>query len=69
MKKEKLECSRKALREYGNASSNTIFYVMENIREDMRKKRKKGFKGEEWGFVLAFGPGITFEGILVRNIQ
>ncbi|XP_057808393.1 type III polyketide synthase A-like [Salvia miltiorrhiza] len=61
----KLECSRKALMDYGNVSSNTIFYVMEYMREELGKK---GDKGEEWGLALAFGPGITFEGILLRSL-
>ncbi|KAI4370343.1 hypothetical protein MLD38_018706 [Melastoma candidum] len=61
---EKLECSRKALMDYGNVSSNTIFYVIENMREEL--KRNGG--GEEWGLALAFGPGITFEGILMRSL-
>ncbi|KAJ4727225.1 Chalcone synthase [Melia azedarach] len=61
---QKLECSRKALMDYGNVSSNTIFYVMDYMREEL--KTKKG--AEEWGLALAFGPGITFEGILLRSL-
>ncbi|KAI4372694.1 hypothetical protein MLD38_010893 [Melastoma candidum] len=61
---EKLECSRKALMDYGNVSSNTIFYVIENMREEF----KRNGRGEEWGLALAFGPGITFEGILMRSL-
>ncbi|CAA3029645.1 type III polyketide synthase A [Olea europaea subsp. europaea] len=59
----KLECSRRALVDFGNVSSNTIFYVMEYMREELKKEN-----GEEWGLALAFGPGITFEGILVRSL-
>lgn len=62
----KLECSRRALMDFGNVSSNTIFYVMEYMREEMMVKREKG---EEWGLALAFGPGITFEGILLRSLH
>lgn len=65
LKEEKLECSRRALRDYGNVSSNTVFYVMENMIEELKKK---GNGGEKWGFVMAFGPGVTFEGILVRSL-
>ncbi|GAB2272751.1 hypothetical protein Dimus_007570 [Dionaea muscipula] len=65
---EKLECSRRALMDYGNVSSNTIFYVMENMREETKKKVERGEVVEEWGLGLAFGPGITFEGILMRRI-
>ncbi|KAL2234059.1 UNVERIFIED_CONTAM: Type III polyketide synthase A [Sesamum indicum] len=61
---QKLDCSRRALMDFGNVSSNTIFYVMEYMREELRKKEN----GEEWGLALAFGPGITFEGILLRSL-
>ncbi|THF96478.1 type III polyketide synthase A-like [Camellia sinensis] len=64
LRSEKLECSRRALMDFGNVSSNTIFYVMEYVREELRKKEG----GEEWGLALAFGPGITFEGILIRSL-
>ncbi|XP_010934708.2 type III polyketide synthase A-like [Elaeis guineensis] len=64
LRPEKLQCSRRALMDYGNASSNTVFYVMDYMREELRREG-----GDEWGLVLAFGPGITFEGILVRSLQ
>ncbi|CAL5079871.1 unnamed protein product [Urochloa decumbens] len=75
---EKLRASRDALRDFGNASSNTIVYVLENMVEETRRRRKaKAATAEEdgdgedceWGMILAFGPGITFEGILARNLQ
>ncbi|KAJ9680221.1 hypothetical protein PVL29_019507 [Vitis rotundifolia] len=50
--------------DYGNVSSNTIFYVMEYMREGLKRKG-----GEEWGLALAFGPGIMFEGILIRSLR
>jgi predicted naringenin-chalcone synthase len=50
---------------YGNVSSNTVFYVLEYLRDEL----KKGAIREEWGLILAFGPGITFEGMLVRGIN
>ncbi|XP_052194485.1 type III polyketide synthase A [Diospyros lotus] len=62
LRSEKLECSRRALMDFGNVSSNTIFYVMEYMREELKRT------GEEWGLALAFGPGITFEGILIRSL-
>lgn len=62
---DKLECSRRALMDFGNVSSNTIFYVMEYMRDELKSK---GRGGEEWGLALAFGPGITFEGILMRSL-
>ncbi|CAO2826762.1 unnamed protein product [Amaranthus hypochondriacus] len=62
---DKLDCSRRALMDYGNVSSNTIFYVMEYMRDEFKSKEGGG---EEWGLGLAFGPGITFEGILLRSL-
>ncbi|XP_051146749.1 type III polyketide synthase A [Andrographis paniculata] len=62
----KLECSRRALMDFGNVSSNTIFYVMEYMREELGSKRLE--EAEEWGLGLAFGPGLTFEGILLRSL-
>lgn len=70
LKEGKLECSRRALMDYGNVSSNTVLYVMEYMREELRSKRERGEEeGEEWGLALAFGPGITFEGILLRSLH
>lgn len=63
--REKLECSRRALVDYGNVSSNTILYVMEYMRDELKKK---GGDAQEWGLGLAFGPGITFEGLLIRSL-
>ncbi|XP_047939938.1 type III polyketide synthase B-like [Salvia hispanica] len=63
----KLSASRKALADYGNASSNTIVYVLEYVLEEAKRRGEK--EGEEqWGLILAFGPGITFEGILARSL-
>ncbi|KAG9443025.1 hypothetical protein H6P81_018879 [Aristolochia fimbriata] len=66
---DKLDASRKALMDYGNASSNTIVYVLDYMIEDMKKKKKREEEvSSEWGLILAFGPGITFEGVLARNL-
>ncbi|GAB4844306.1 hypothetical protein Ancab_037669 [Ancistrocladus abbreviatus] len=69
LRSEKLQCSRRALMDYGNVSSNTVFYVIEYMREELKKKKKAAAdQEEEWGLALAFGPGITFEGILLRSL-
>jgi predicted naringenin-chalcone synthase len=64
---DKLNASRRALMDYGNASSNTIVYVLEYMIEECRKMNG-GSENCDWGLILAFGPGITFEGILARNL-
>lgn len=65
---EKLTASRRALADYGNVSSNTIVYVLEYMLEESAKKPMRKEENDEWGLVLAFGPGITLEGILARNL-
>jgi PHS family inorganic phosphate transporter-like MFS transporter len=35
------------------------------VEESSRRREEEC----EWGLILAFGPGITFEGILARNLQ
>ncbi|KAK4340435.1 hypothetical protein RND71_041897 [Anisodus tanguticus] len=62
---EKLSASRKALANFGNASSNTIVYVLEYMLEENKDMKKED---SDWGLILAFGPGITFEGILTKNL-
>lgn len=66
---EKLSPSRRALMDYGNASSNSIVYVLEYMLEESRKVRNTNGGENEWGLILAFGPGVTFEGIVARNLD
>ncbi|HEY3328558.1 MAG TPA: type III polyketide synthase [Capsulimonadaceae bacterium] len=46
------------LREYGNMSSPTILFILERMRA---RNVAKGY-----GVALAFGPGLTIEGCLLR---
>lgn len=52
--------SRSILREYGNMSSVTIFYVLDHLR------RSAPPAGERV-LALAFGPGLTIESIFLRT--
>jgi predicted naringenin-chalcone synthase len=64
---EKLACSREVLMDYGNVSSNTIIYVLDYLRQQQRQQTPPSPAGE-WGLILAFGPGITFEGLVARKL-
>jgi predicted naringenin-chalcone synthase len=52
-----LATSRRVLQDYGNMSSPTILFVLDAI---MRDKPATGSQG----CAMAFGPGLTAEGML-----
>ncbi|MGY5871826.1 MAG: type III polyketide synthase [Candidatus Thorarchaeota archaeon] len=58
--KEDLDSSYKIMYEYGNMSSATIMFVLEDILKDSAKQGKV--------FAAAFGPGITVETGLMEKI-
>ncbi len=62
----KLEASRQVLSEYGNMSGATIAFVLDELRR-RREKEQDMQQQPEWGVLLAFGPGITIESIVLRN--
>ncbi|XP_051212031.1 bisdemethoxycurcumin synthase-like [Lolium perenne] len=58
----KLVASRHVLREYGNMSGATIIFVL----DELRRRRNEEDPLPEWGVMLAFGPGITIEAMVLR---
>uniref|UniRef100_A0A7I4ASL1 Chalcone synthase n=1 Tax=Physcomitrium patens TaxID=3218 RepID=A0A7I4ASL1_PHYPA len=59
---DQLENSRSVLENKGNMSSASVFFVLDEFR-------KKGrVAGRDWTVALGFGPGISIEGVLLRNI-
>jgi alkylresorcinol/alkylpyrone synthase len=55
-----LDSSRAVLRDYGNMSSPTVLYVLEN-----RLKNKRPASGE-WGLMASFGAGFSAHAALMR---
>jgi predicted naringenin-chalcone synthase len=55
-----VECSHSVLYNYGNMSSATILFVLDHIQRCSRPAPG------EYGVLLAFGPGLTMEGMLLR---
>jgi predicted naringenin-chalcone synthase len=55
-----LEHSRAVLRDYGNMSSPTILFVLDEIQRCGRPA------SGDYGVLLAFGPGLTMESALVQ---
>ncbi len=60
LSEEQVEHSRSVLRRYGNMSSATILFVLE---ETLR--RESPVDGE-WGLMIGLGPGFAAEGALLR---
>jgi len=52
--------SRAVLRRYGNMSSATILFVLEEML------RQESPVDDEWGLMIALGPGFAAEGALLR---
>lgn len=53
---QQIESSRKVLENYGNMSSATFLFVLEHSKKYHAK----------WTIGMAFGPGLSIEGILLR---
>jgi len=56
--KEETQSSWHVLEEYGNMSSATFLFVLDHLYRNSPKK--------EWAIGFGFGPGLTFEGILLQ---
>jgi chalcone synthase len=61
----KLEASRHILRHYGNISASTVLFVLDELRR--RDSPADNQPGCEWGIAVAFGPGVTIEGAVLRR--
>ena len=55
-----LAASRKVLYEYGNMSSATILFVLDEII------RTRQPAPDEYGVIMSFGPGLTMEAALIQ---
>uniref|UniRef100_A0ACD6A7I0 Uncharacterized protein n=1 Tax=Avena sativa TaxID=4498 RepID=A0ACD6A7I0_AVESA len=58
----KLAASRRVLSEFGNMSGATVIFVL----DEMRRRMAWGEEVAEWGVMMAFGPGITIETIVLH---
>uniref|UniRef100_A0A7N0U8E2 Chalcone synthase n=1 Tax=Kalanchoe fedtschenkoi TaxID=63787 RepID=A0A7N0U8E2_KALFE len=66
---EKLRASRHVLSEFGNMSSPTILFIMDEMRKkSLQESKATTGEGLEWGVLIGFGPGITAETIVLRSV-
>ncbi|KAF4385650.1 hypothetical protein F8388_010206 [Cannabis sativa] len=69
LKKEKFVDSRYVLSEYGNMSSPTVLFVMNEMRKrSLKEVKSTSGDGFEWGILFGFGPGLTVESMLLRSV-
>lgn len=57
---ESVRSSHEILENYGNMSSATVLFVLEHIQQTRQPPRGA------YGVLLAFGPGLTMEGMLIQ---
>lgn len=62
---EKLAASRHILKNYGNISASTVLFVLDELRRADSPADKQ--TDCEWGIAVAFGPGVTIEGALLKR--
>ncbi|XP_065874557.1 chalcone synthase-like [Euphorbia lathyris] len=67
--KDKLRATRHVLSEYGNMWSPSVFFVIDEMRRRSAHEGKNtSGEGLDLGLLLAFGPGLTVETLMLRNI-
>ncbi|KAJ0091757.1 hypothetical protein Patl1_13595 [Pistacia atlantica] len=70
LKPEKLRATRHVLAEYGNMSSVTVLFILDEVR---KKSTEDGLKttgeGLEWGVLFGFGPGLTIETLVLHSVN
>jgi len=55
------------LHNYGNMSSPTVLFVLARVLARHHAAVEAGEQGERYGVAMAFGPGLTIEGALLRG--
>ncbi|XP_031486525.1 chalcone synthase-like [Nymphaea colorata] len=69
LKTEKLQACKYVLSEYGNMSSASVLFVMDEMR---KKSKEEGLattgEGLEWGVLLGIGPGITIDALVLHSV-
>ncbi|XP_044475922.1 chalcone synthase 2-like [Mangifera indica] len=67
---EKLRATRHVLAEYGNMSSVTVLFVLDEMRKNsIENGSKTTGEGLEWGVLFGFGPGLTIETLVLHSIN
>ncbi|XP_024026973.1 chalcone synthase 2 [Morus notabilis] len=69
LKKEKLRATREMLKEYGNMSSASVLFILDEMRKKSAEEAKSTTgEGLDWGVLFGFGPGLTVETVVLRSL-
>ncbi|ERN00546.1 hypothetical protein AMTRI_Chr07g26640 [Amborella trichopoda] len=69
LKPEKLRATRHVLEEYGNMSSPSVLFVLDEMRKwSAEQGAATTGEGLEWGVLFGFGPGLTIETVVIRSM-
>jgi predicted naringenin-chalcone synthase len=60
LSEERLWATRKVLEHYGNMSSPTVWFVLDELLQ-------KGIKPDEWCMLVSYGAGLSAHGYLLRK--
>ena len=57
------------LSEYGNMSSATVFFILDEMRKkSIQEGKSTTGEGLKWGVLFGFGPGITVETVVLQSV-
>jgi len=69
LKEEKLTATRNVLREYGNMSSASVIFILDEIRKkSLEAGQSTTGEGLDWGVLFGFGPGLTVETVVLHSM-
>nr|ADN26593.1 type III polyketide synthase [Polygonum cuspidatum]ADN26594.1 type III polyketide synthase [Polygonum cuspidatum] len=69
LKQEKLRATRQILKDYGNLSTASLLFVMDEMRsKSLENGQATTGEGLDWGVMFGFGPGLTVETVVLRSM-
>ncbi|KAH7658701.1 Naringenin-chalcone synthase protein [Dioscorea alata] len=69
LKPEKMRATRHVLSEYGNMSSPSVFFIMDEMRKrSMADGLRTAGEGLDYGVLHGLGPGITVETVVLHAL-
>lgn len=65
---DKMNATRQMLKEYGNMSSASVLFILDEMRrKSMEDQKETTGDGLDWGVLFGFGPGLTVETLVLHS--